>query len=80
MENLKQIILNKEGLEKYYHDYLTSNRKNKEMARLRKIQYKIDLEFIKKYIQKGKVLDVGCSGGFFLNELVYLLAISCRFC
>ena len=60
--------LNKEGLEKYYHDYLTSNRKNKEMARLRKIQYKIDLEFIKKYIQKGKVLDVGCSGGFFLNE------------
>ena len=34
-----------------------------------KIQYQIDRDFLETYIKQGKVLDVGCSGGFFLNVL-----------
>lgn len=34
----------------------------------RSSQYKKDLSIIKKYIKKGKLLDIGSSYGFFVNE------------
>ena len=32
-------------------------------------QYILDLEVLKRFISSGKLLDVGCNGGFFLAEL-----------
>jgi 2-polyprenyl-3-methyl-5-hydroxy-6-metoxy-1,4-benzoquinol methylase len=39
----------------------------KEMSEKRKISHKLDFDWITKFINHGKVLDVGCSGGQFLS-------------
>lgn len=62
-------FLNNAGLEKYYQDYMGMRFKDKVKTRQRKIQYQIDRDFLENYVKQGKVLDVGCSGGFFLNIL-----------
>ena len=36
--------------------------------KLRNIQYYNDRDFILKYLKRGKILDVGCGGGFFLSK------------
>ena len=61
--------LNRAGLEKYYQDYIGMRFKDAQKTRQRKAQYEIDRDFIQDFIRKGKVLDVGCSGGFFLDAL-----------
>ena len=33
------------------------------------IQYDLDKNFLEQFINKGKVLDVGCGGGIFLSRL-----------
>ena len=33
--------------------------------KLRDLQYKQDLSFTVNFIDSGKILDVGCNGGFF---------------
>lgn len=63
-------FLNDEGLNRYYTDYLGRRRLNNSVKMVqREIQYQSDKTFIEHYIPEGKVLDVGCSGGFFLNAL-----------
>ena len=59
--------LNDEGLSKVYEDYFSHRLDAKESFEKRKIMYKIDLDWITKFIDHGKVLDVGCSGGQFLS-------------
>ena len=59
--------LNDEGLSKVYQDYFTHRLDEKELFEKRKIMYKIDHDWITKFINHGKILDVGCSGGQFLN-------------
>lgn len=61
--------LNERGLNKYYQDYIGMRFKDEVKTKQRKLQYQIDRDFIQVYISAGKVLDVGCSGGFFLNVL-----------
>jgi len=61
--------LSEEGLNRYYSDYIGMRSKNEIKTGQRKIQYQIDKEFIESWISSGKVLDVGCGGGFFLNAL-----------
>lgn len=62
-------FLNTEGLQRYYTDYIGMRFKDKKKTQQRAVQYKIDKNFIEQFISKGKVLDVGCSGGFFLDVL-----------
>ncbi|MFC1496773.1 class I SAM-dependent methyltransferase, partial [Candidatus Margulisiibacteriota bacterium] len=62
-------LLNEDGLNKYYNDYIGMRFKDKEKTQQRAIQYEIDRDFIETFISSGKVLDVGCSGGFFLDVL-----------
>jgi CMP-N-acetylneuraminic acid synthetase/2-polyprenyl-3-methyl-5-hydroxy-6-metoxy-1,4-benzoquinol methylase len=62
-------MVNKEGTTKYYQDYIGMRFEDKDKTEKRKIQYKIDKGFIQNYVTAGRVLDVGCSGGFFLEEL-----------
>ena len=59
--------LNDEGLSKVYENYFSHRLDEKELFEKRKIMYKIDHDWITKFINHGKILDVGCSGGQFLN-------------
>ena len=61
--------LDEEGLQRYYANYIGLRAKDKKKTLQRQRQYELDRDFIQTYIQRGKVLDVGCSGGFFLNIL-----------
>ena len=36
---------------------------------LRDKQYVLDSKFITDQLSTGKILDIGCNGGFFLNKL-----------
>ena len=59
--------LTNEGLSKLYEGYFLSRLEQKEMSEKRKISHKLDFDWITKFINHGKVLDVGCSGGQFLS-------------
>lgn len=62
-------FLNKYGLKKYYQGYIGMRFEDKIKTEQRKIQYRLDKRFIENFISSGRVLDIGCSGGFFLNVL-----------
>ena len=63
-----QPSFSEKGLQKYYSDYIGRRRvNNKEKMEQRQEQYKIDIEFIQRHVSEGLMLDIGCSGGFFLN-------------
>ncbi len=61
--------LSEEGLNKYYEDYIGMRFKDEIKTKQRKVQYQLDKEYIENWISSGRVLDVGCSGGFFLDAL-----------
>jgi len=56
-----------EGLDKFYSSYYENRSVDNELSELRKIMYAEDRDWIHKFINKGKVLDIGCSDGSFLN-------------
>ena len=61
--------LNKKGLEKHYKDYLSGiHQANEEANKKRDLMYKIEFDLIDSCCKKGRVLDVGCSGGYFLDH------------
>jgi len=62
-------FLNNKGLDEYYQDYIGMRFKDKVKTDQRAVQYKIDKAFLKLFASSGRVLDVGCSGGFFLAAL-----------
>ena len=62
-------ILKKKYLDQYYSNYFKFRVQNKKKAFLRKKMYEIDLNYLKLYKSKGKLIDVGCSNGSFLNLL-----------
>jgi 2-polyprenyl-3-methyl-5-hydroxy-6-metoxy-1,4-benzoquinol methylase len=61
--------LSEEGLNKYYDDYIGMRAKDEIKTKQRATQYQLDKEFIEGWVSSGRVLDVGCSGGFFLDAL-----------
>lgn len=60
--------ISEEGLKNYYQSNMDRRLIAKKKMKLRNIQYFNDRDFIMKYIKKGKILDVGCGGGFFLSK------------
>jgi SAM-dependent methyltransferase len=56
-------------LDVYYSGYIEHRLDNEKKMRLRNEQYKIDAKFLRMHLESGSILDVGCSGGFFLDEL-----------
>lgn len=62
--------LTKEGLDDYYKNYINRRRLNNEIKMQQRFsQYQIDREVIRRFIKNGNLLDIGCSGGFFLDVL-----------
>lgn len=60
--------LNQSGLLKYYKEYLSSIHQADSMKNdQRKMMYELEFEMINKHASGTDVLDVGCSGGYFLN-------------
>ncbi|NFQ00883.1 class I SAM-dependent methyltransferase [Clostridium sporogenes] len=63
--------LNNKGLDKYWEHYLSQvHVANEVLTEQRKYMYKLEYNLINKFIHKSKqkkVLDVGCSGGKFLD-------------
>jgi 2-polyprenyl-3-methyl-5-hydroxy-6-metoxy-1,4-benzoquinol methylase len=59
--------LTKEGLELYYDGYYEERLNEGILFEQRWKVYEIDRKWITKFIDQGKVLDVGCSGGQFLS-------------
>ncbi|WP_375724547.1 class I SAM-dependent methyltransferase [Arcobacter sp. KX21116] len=63
--------LNSKGLINYYSNYFSEiHQEDLSLNLLRKEMYIIEYNYVKDYFHKKllKVLDVGCSGGFFLDE------------
>lgn len=58
--------LNSEARAKYYENYYSQEHSLVAEAKVRDKMYKLEFDFIYKFIKKGSVLDVGCSGGEFL--------------
>jgi len=59
---------NEDGLNRYYSDYIMKRRLNNEKKMVqRQEQYKLDVSFVQRYKFGGRMLDVGCNGGFYLD-------------
>ena len=61
--------LTPEGLGVYYATYLKHRLEETQKFESRRIQYLLDAAFLGRYVSAGTVLDVGCSGGFFLDAI-----------
>lgn len=58
----------KEGLNKLYSKYFSYRQGDLVKKRQREAAYIIDRDWVSLFVKGGKVLDVGCSGGFFLSK------------
>ncbi len=61
--------LTEEGLNVYYSNNIGRRFNDDKKMRDRERQYLLDSDFLEAFISSGKVLDVGCNGGFFLRTL-----------
>ena len=61
-------FLTQEGLDIYYHDYIKHRLQQKKKYNQRNKMYEIDVRFVQDHVVSGKLLDIGCSGGFFLSK------------
>ncbi len=59
--------LTRAGVDLFYAHYFQFRQETSRLNEQRAIMYQLDRDWIQVFIQGGSVLDVGCSGGFFLN-------------
>ena len=66
------------SLKLYYSEYYSqTHQKSNILNKQRDKMYKLELDFLLKFKSSGSVLDVGCSGGQFLNHF-YLKGFDCE--
>jgi len=60
----------RDSLQKYYSDYIGRRRISDPIKmKQRSVQYQDDKNFLQRFVRSGRILDVGCNGGFFLECL-----------
>ena len=59
--------LNEKGRVEYYKNYNSEKHQEEEKSKLRDSMYRIERDFVQAFLNKGKILDVGCGGAFFLD-------------
>jgi SAM-dependent methyltransferase len=59
--------LTEHGASLFYQTYFQMRKYNDPLKSLRDSQYEYDKNFLIKFISPGKILDIGCSGGYFLS-------------
>lgn len=62
-------FLTEKGLDYYYCNYIQHRLEDKNNLHLREKMYKIDKDYLEKFVSSGRLLDIGCNGGFFLSKL-----------
>lgn len=62
-------FLTKEGLNQQYKNYIQHRLEEKVRMTQRDKMYEIDRELLQRFVDQGRLLDIGCSGGFFLDKL-----------
>ncbi len=60
--------LNREGRDLFYEDGYFELQNNHEDSIARDKMYEVEIGFLEKHLKSGKILDVGCGGGFLLNK------------
>jgi SAM-dependent methyltransferase len=60
--------LSEEGIKEFYSSYFKFRQDDITKKQLRDITYLIDRDWVSLFVKGGRVLDVGCSGGFFLSK------------
>jgi SAM-dependent methyltransferase len=61
-------IPSEQTLKKYYQGYYQNRVNNTNLSNNRKLMYKMEYEWLSRYVDSGKILDVGCSDGSFLDH------------
>lgn len=56
------------GLNIFYSKYFGSRQQDNLLKQQRDITYEIDRNWLELFTNRGRILDVGCSGGFFLSK------------
>ncbi|MFQ5647334.1 MAG: class I SAM-dependent methyltransferase, partial [bacterium] len=56
--------------ENYYNTWGDLRQANDSLRAMKLSTFRIKLEQIERYIEKGRVLDIGCASGFFLDAAV----------
>ena len=59
-----------DGLKHLYENYFIDRQTEETLRAQREIVYTIDRDWLLNFIDGGSILDVGCSGGFFLSHLM----------
>lgn len=59
--------LNAEAIRRFYSRYYSQEHQAVPEAKMRDKMYQLEYDFIRQHIAWGKVLDIGCSGGEFLD-------------
>ena len=57
-----------QGLNLFYSKYFSNRKENLVLNEQRENAYLIDKNWVSLFVKGGRVLDVGCSGGYFLSK------------
>ncbi len=60
--------MTREGRDAFYASGYFELQNNSADAAARDKMYEVEITYLEKYIKGGKILDVGCGGGFLLNK------------
>ena len=62
-------FLTEEGIDLFYDNYVAFRLEDQKKMEQRARMYDLDRAFLEQFVQEGRLLDIGCSDGLFLEAL-----------